>query len=181
MAVNQPIIGSDQADNSWKLEVTAQANVEEARVNALVSRIEQLEAMLGASTGDDGPTLEFDQVNVTPPSILRINNRVLTTAAVSTTGILAVNNIVQLASHDGTVYQFQTMDAQNMLVPANIPDTHQLHLGGQKLIEGVDYNLSDQRNQPGQLVLTSVPSGIPSDNLTRDTNGIMIELSIWSI
>ena len=43
MAVNQPIVVDDQAENSWKLEVTSQANNEEARVNALVSRIEELE------------------------------------------------------------------------------------------------------------------------------------------
>ena len=40
MAVNQPIIGDDQADNSWKLEITNQANNEEARVNALASQLE---------------------------------------------------------------------------------------------------------------------------------------------
>ena len=172
MAVNQPIIGSDQADNSWKLEVTAQANVEEARVNALVSRIEQLEAMLGASTGGGGTDVGFDSVNVTPPSILRINERVLSTLPVSGSGALAVTNMVQLVSPTATVYTFGT---------AAIIDTHQLHLGGQKLIEGVDYNLSNQINNAGQLVLTSVPSDIPTDNLTRGTNGIMIELSIWSI
>ena len=42
MAVNQPIIGDDQAENSWKLEITNQANNEEARVNALASQLEEL-------------------------------------------------------------------------------------------------------------------------------------------
>ena len=43
MAVNQPIITGNQADDSWRLEVTAQLNNEEARVNALASDIRNIE------------------------------------------------------------------------------------------------------------------------------------------
>ena len=43
MAVNQPLITENQVDNSWKLEVTNQVNNEEARLNALLLRIQQLE------------------------------------------------------------------------------------------------------------------------------------------
>lgn len=39
MSVNQPMIGDNQTDNSWKLEVTNQANQEEVRVNSLASRL----------------------------------------------------------------------------------------------------------------------------------------------
>ena len=46
MAVNQPAIGEDQTENAWKLEVANQINQEEARVNALVSRIEELERLV---------------------------------------------------------------------------------------------------------------------------------------
>jgi len=43
MAINQPLIGDDPIENSWKLELTTQVNNEEARLNALLLRIEQLE------------------------------------------------------------------------------------------------------------------------------------------
>jgi len=39
MAVNQPLITGNQAEDSWKLEVTNQLNNEEARVNSLASQI----------------------------------------------------------------------------------------------------------------------------------------------
>ena len=44
MPINQPIIGNDQAENSWKLEATNQINNEEVRVNALTSRINNIES-----------------------------------------------------------------------------------------------------------------------------------------
>ena len=43
MPINQPIIVEDQADNSWKLELTNEINRLEALVAALQSRIETLE------------------------------------------------------------------------------------------------------------------------------------------
>lgn len=46
MAINQPLITDDQTDNAWKLEVTEQINREEARVNSLVARIEELERLV---------------------------------------------------------------------------------------------------------------------------------------
>ena len=64
MAINQPIIVDDQAENSWKLEVTNQANIEEARVNALASRLAQLEGLMGV-TGGFNPE-SFVDVTVAP-------------------------------------------------------------------------------------------------------------------
>lgn len=52
MAVNQPIIDDNQADNSWKLEVTNQLNNEEARLNALLLRIEELERQIRILQGN---------------------------------------------------------------------------------------------------------------------------------
>ena len=52
MAVNQPIITDDQADNSWKLEVATQINNEEARLNALLLRIEELERQVRILQGN---------------------------------------------------------------------------------------------------------------------------------
>ena len=169
MAVNQPIIGSDQADNSWKLEVTAQANTEESRVNALVSRIEQLEAMLGATTTGSGGVVQ--SVNTEPPSILRLSDAGrLSTIPVTGAGSLAVLNLVQRVSPTSVEYNFTR----------TIPETHILYVGGMKLVETVDYNLANQDTQPGILTLTSIPANIPTNNL-QSTTGIHIELSIWSI
>ena len=42
MAVNQPFITDNQTENAWKLEITNQINTEEARVQALVARVNSL-------------------------------------------------------------------------------------------------------------------------------------------
>ena len=60
MAVNQPMISDNQVENSWKLEVTNQVNNEETRVNALLSRIEQLESQMAVT-----PTNILDTYSIT--------------------------------------------------------------------------------------------------------------------
>jgi len=60
MAVNQPQIGKDQADNSWKLEVTTQVNSEEARLNDLASRLARLEAGGSNTTSTNTGALRID-------------------------------------------------------------------------------------------------------------------------
>lgn len=125
MAINQPIFANDPADNSWKLEVTQQVNNEEARLNNLVSRIEQLEAQMG--TGG-GVVRQVDQTG-----ILRLTNGILSNAPISTTGNLTVTNYILDIVTDSnniveTVYTFSS-------APNPIPDSHFVFLGGQKLIE----------------------------------------------
>ena len=139
MAVNQPKIGKDQADNSWKLEVTQQVNNEEARINSLLSRIEALEAERDTSSG----------------------------GAVS--GTLQITNYVQLVQDNTLEYTFS---GAGLLT--NLP--HQLYIGGQKLIETVDYNPSSSVN--GRITLTSQPVLPSNQNMMEQ---LMIELSIWSL
>ena len=164
MAINQPRIGDDQADNSWKLEVTTQANTEESRVNALVSRIEALEGMMGITSGGG----VVSSVDTDPPSILRLTNGRLSTVPVSGSGALQVTNYVQLVQ-DVTQLEYTFSGAGNL---STIP--HQVFVGGQKLIETMDYNPSSTTNGrvilTRQLVLPTVPVG-----------DLLIELSVWSL
>jgi len=119
MAVNQPKIGKDQADNSWKLEVTTQANNEEARVNDLASRLAALEAGLGVNnSGGDG--------NNTPGfSLLALQQN---------------DYMVRIINASEASYQFT-------MVNGDIPETHMLFLGGMRLCESTtttprDYSIS---------------------------------------
>lgn len=141
MAVNQPIIDDNQADNSWKLEVTNQINSEEARLNALLLRIEQLESGGTGGTGGGGQT-----------------------------GTLQLTNYVQLVQENQLNYTFT--GAPNL---SSVP--HQVFIGGQKLIETVDYNPSNTIN--GMITLTNQPdlTGNPTDPMDQ----LMIELSVWSL
>ena len=141
MAVNQPKITDDQVDNSWMLEVTNQLNSEEARINALLLRIEQLESA-GASTTGGGRG----------------------------TGNLQLTNYVQLVQPNQLEYTF--VGAGNL---SSVP--HQVFVGGQKLIETVDYNPSTTIN--GRLTLTSQPD--LTGNSIDPMQQLMIELSIWSL
>lgn len=141
MAVNQPIIDDNQADNSWKLEVTNQINSEEARLNALLLRIEQLESGGTGGTGGGGQT-----------------------------GTLQLTNYVQLVQPNQLNYTFT--GAANL---SSVP--HQVFIGGQKLIETVDYNVSNIVN--GMITLTNQPD--LSNNPTNPVNQLMIELSVWSL
>ena len=72
MAVNQPKITDDQVDNSWMLEVTNQLNSEEARINALLSRIEELESgtRTGSSSGVTGNLQLTNYVQLVQPNTL---------------------------------------------------------------------------------------------------------------
>ena len=106
MAVNQPKITDDQVDNSWKLEVTNQLNSEEARINSLLSRIEQLEsATIAAGSGGPGITYSFaDGSNgtftVTPSDG---NPQVVSTG---TGGNLQLTNYVQVVQANQLEYTF---------------------------------------------------------------------------
>ena len=141
MAVNQPKITDDQVDNSWMLEVTNQLTSEEARINALLLRIEQLES--GTRTSTNGG---------------------------SVTGNLQLTNYVQAVQEDQLQYTFA--GAGNL---STVP--HQVFIGGQKLIETVDYNPSSTVN--GRLLLTSQPD--LTGNSIDPMKQLMIELSIWSL
>ena len=140
MAVNQPKITDDQVDNSWMLEVTNQLNSEEARINALLSRIEQLESVM--RTGGSG----------------------------TVTGNLQLTNYVQVVQPSQLEYTFA--GAGNL---SSVP--HQVSIGGQKLIETVDYNPSSTVN--GRITLTSQPD--LTGNSIDPMQQLMIELSIWSL
>ena len=164
MPVNQPIIGEGQADNSWKLELTNQANNEEARVNALVSRIQQLESMVGIAGG--AAVTSVDQTG-----ILRLNNGILSNVPASNVGSLQLTNYVQLVLDNQLNYAFTGVDSLLTTTP------HQVFVGGQKLIEGVDYNPSTTTN--GMITLTRQPD--LSNNPTNPMDQLMIELSLWSI
>jgi len=167
MAVNQPKISKDQADNSWKLEVTTQANNEEARVNDLASRLAALEAMMGTSSG--GPVRSVDTISST--SILRLNaDGRLSNIPVTGAGALQVTNYVQTVQPNTLTYTFS---GAGLLTTT----PHQLYIGGQKLIETVDYTPSSSVN--GMITLTSQPD--LSSNPTNTMEQLMIELSIWSL
>ncbi len=79
MPINQPIISDDQADNSWKLEATEQANREEARVNSLVARIATLERLLSGTTTGFNPdaivSAGFDSTSVTAGGVIDSSRR----------------------------------------------------------------------------------------------------------
>ena len=167
MAVNQPIIGNDQADNSWRLEITNQANSEEARVNALVSRIAQLESLMGGGSGSGGVVTSVDE---TPPSILRLNNGRLSAVPSTASGTLQLTNYVLLVQPSQLEYTF--VGAENLSTAS-----HQVFVGGQKLIEGVDYTPSTTTN--GTITLMRQPD--LSNNPTNPMDQLMIELSLWSI
>ena len=141
MAVNQPKIVDDQIENSWKLEVTNQLNSEEARINALLLRIEQLEAATGISSSGSGVR-----------------------------GNLQLTNYVQVVQENQLEYTF--VGAGNL---SSVP--HQVFIGGQKLIETVDYNPSTTIN--GRITLTSQPD--LTGNSIDPMQQLMIELSIWSL
>ena len=171
MAVNQPKITDDQVDNSWKLEVTNQINSEEARINNLLSRIEQLEsATIAAGSGRPGITYSFadgsnGSFTVTPSDG---NPQVVTTG---TGGNLQLTNYVQAVQSNQLEYTFGGTRSLLSVTP------HQVYIGGQKLIETVDYIPSDTVN--GRITLTSQPD--LTGNSMDPMQQLMIELSIWSL
>ena len=170
MAVNQPKITDDQVDNSWMLEVTNQLNSEEARINALLSRIEQLES---AARTSSGPSVTYAFTNglngsfEVTPSDTGVPQTVTTGTGSRN---LQLTNYVQLVQASQLEYTFTGPG-----VLSTVP--HQVFIGGQKLIESVDYTPSD--SVPGRITLTSQPdlTGNPVNQMEQ----LMIELSIWSL
>ena len=169
MAVNQPPISDDPVVSAWMLEVTRE-------LNELRNLMMQTTGTTTTTTAPPTTDIGFDRVDISAGSSLRINSRELTGLRATGTGSLEVMNYVQLVSPTDTNYSFQGAGFQPIDIP---PNTHTLYLGGQKLIESVDYNLDPDIT--GRVTLTSLPSGIPSDNLQQGITGIMLELSIWSI
>jgi len=134
MAVNQPKIGKDQADNSWKLEITTQANNEEARVNDLASRLAALEETMG---GGGGIVRSVDTTG-----ILRFNGSTgRLSSDAQTIGTLSQNDyLIRITDGTRTSYQFT-------LAGTTIPETHMVFLGGMRLCESTtitprDYSIS---------------------------------------
>ena len=92
MAVNQPMISDNQVDNSWKLEVTNQINNEEARVNALASRIDTLQS---ASTTTNDFAISFSMGNLpSPTTSVNSLNFPIPVNCVLTDWAIALNNRV---------------------------------------------------------------------------------------
>ena len=132
MAVNQPKIGKDQADNSWKLEVTTQVNNEEARITDLVSRIAALEAGMGENQG------VVRSVDTT--GILRFNGATGRLSSGSVGTLQQNDYLIRITSGTQTAFQFT-------MAGAMIPETHMIFLGGIRLCESTtttqrDYSIS---------------------------------------
>lgn len=132
MAVNQPQIGKDQADNSWKLEVTTQVNNEEARINDLASRLAALESGMGIGGGI------VRSVNTT--GILRFDGSTGELSSGSVGTLQQNDYLIRITSGTQTAYQFT-------MAGSVIPETHMIFLGGMRLCESTtttqrDYSIS---------------------------------------
>ena len=132
MAVNQPKIGKDQADNSWKLEVTTQVNNEEARINDLASRLAALESGMGIGGGI------VRSVDTT--GILRFNGSTGELSSGSVDTLQQNDYLIRITDGTRTTYQFT-------MAGATIPETHMIFLGGIRLCESTtttqrDYSIS---------------------------------------
>lgn len=75
-----------------------------------------------------------------------------------------VMNYVQLLSSNTRVYTFTDSDENGPIVNRSL-----VFIGGLKLIEGMDYDVTGTN----QITLTSIPPDIDSDS--------MIELTVWSV
>ena len=161
MAVNQPPIKEDLIESSWDLEVTNQINSEEARVNALLARVQVLESMMGMSSGPETVS------SVDETGILRLTNGRLSNVPVGAAGALQINNYVQMIQENQLEYNF----VQGSVNPGNLSVVpHQVFVGGQKLVESIDYTPSSTLD--GQIMLLRQP------NLTEP---LTIELTVWSL
>ena len=139
MAVNQPQIGKDQADNSWKLEVTTQVNNEEARINDLASRLAALESGMGIGGGI------VRSVDTT--GILRFNGATGELSSGSVDTLQQNDYLIRITSGTQTAYQF------TMAGPV-IPETHMIFLGGMRLCESTTTTQRDYSISGNTVILT---------------------------
>ena len=134
MPINQPIIGDNQADNSWKLEATNQINNEEVRVNALTSQVDGIQTtatefimnislgfLAGASTGSSSFPVPFNGqligwavwIGARPNISVRFevlrNNVPDTSLALTATSSIAANSVLRSTGLSVPVAQFSTV------------------------------------------------------------------------
>jgi len=158
MAVNQPKIGKDQADNSWKLEVTTQVNNEEARINDLASRLAALESGMGIGGGI------VRSVDTT--GILRFNGSTGELSSGQVTNRLVQNDyLLRITSGTQTSYQF-TMAGDA------IPETHMVFLGGMRLCESTSTTQRDYSISGNTITLTRA---------STDFTGLDLVLTIFTL
>ena len=141
MAVNQPLIGNDQAENSWKLEVTNQVNNEEARLNNLVSRVSTVEDAGVDSDIDSRVRVNSTLIGNLSADLNTLEGRVDNLEPDE--GATLVQNDYSLTIADPGGNNNPPVAYQFTAAGDTIPETHMVFLGGMRLAESTNVNTRD--------------------------------------
>ena len=152
-------------ENAWRLEATNQVNREEARANALATRIERLEGDLGLNTpGTDIIT------TVDTSGILRFSNGRLSNVEIPGGTLTQTDYLLTIPDPGGDAdppgsYQFTAAGAI-------IPETHMVFLCGFRLAESTSATIRDYTISGNTITLSRT---------SRDLIGLDLILTVHTI